>query len=341
MTGRQRPTVVLNARTARIGGARNFVEELWPRLAALLELRDRRVVLFSGPPSHSGERAMRRVELSRSAAILHAGNRATVGTKARQIVCVRDRLLVERRHLRSRGDVRLAVRTALMLHALRRADMVVVPSQSMVERLQRFNGHPGIGRFQTVVVPHGRPLWKTPPERPLGNPTRFLYPSFVAAHKNFELLAGVFGSLRRRGIDNVRLTLTTNRGDRLQKRTLQDLFAHASPLVDFVGAVSRADLPTLYGHHDALLFPSRFESFGLPLLEAMVMGMPIVATDEEWAREICGAAARYAPPEDALAWTEQIDALLEDGTRGNAAGVERAQAFDWDRSAEQYAALLI
>jgi glycosyltransferase involved in cell wall biosynthesis len=100
---------------------------------------------------------------------------------------------------------------------------------------------------------------------------------------------------------------------------------------DLRGYVERADLAALYRGAVALLFPSRFEGFGLPLLEAMACGTPVVAVPEPALVEVAGGAAVLVEA-DRLA--DGVRQALADRDRLVAAGLERARQFSWERSAE-------
>lgn len=86
----------------------------------------------------------------------------------------------------------------------------------------------------------------------------------------------------------------------------------------------------------AVVLPSRDEGFGLPVLEALAAGVPVVASDLPVLREVGGPAVRYAPPGDPVAFAEAITAVLDDpgAAGGPAAGRRQAAAFTWARCAE-------
>ena len=101
---------------------------------------------------------------------------------------------------------------------------------------------------------------------------------------------------------------------------------------------SRADLAALYRAADLLLFPSRYEGFGLPVLEAMSAGLPVVAAREGSVPEVAGDAALYARAGDPEDFARAASSLLSDPAaraRLSAAGRERAALFSWRRAAER------
>jgi glycosyltransferase involved in cell wall biosynthesis len=97
---------------------------------------------------------------------------------------------------------------------------------------------------------------------------------------------------------------------------------------DVRGYVPKAELVELYQHAACLLFPSRYEGFGLPVVEAMACGTPVVAAPEPALQEVAGDAAIFA---DDLA--EGVRRALADHDRLSAAGLERARAFTWSETA--------
>ena len=99
---------------------------------------------------------------------------------------------------------------------------------------------------------------------------------------------------------------------------------------DLRGYVERDDLAALYRGAAALVFPSRFEGFGLPLVEAMACGTPVVAVPEPALLEVAGGAAVFVTAEQLADGVRR--ALAERDTLG-AAGLERARHFSWERTA--------
>ena len=104
------------------------------------------------------------------------------------------------------------------------------------------------------------------------------------------------------------------------------------------GYVSQLDLMALYSGADLFLFPSLYEGFGLPLLEAMASGVPVIASDISVHREVSGETALFANPFDEQEWKNAINKLLQNTsqqTRMRINGIERAKKFSWQKTAER------
>jgi glycosyltransferase involved in cell wall biosynthesis len=101
---------------------------------------------------------------------------------------------------------------------------------------------------------------------------------------------------------------------------------------DVRGFVDTATLAGLYRRATALVLPSRFEGFGVPVIEAMASGTPVVLSDDPALREVAGDAGLYGDP------AEAVRRALADRDRYRRAGLERVKLFTWERSAELTAA---
>lgn len=145
-------------------------------------------------------------------------------------------------------------------------------------------------------------------------------------HKNIEIFLPLARLIRKLG-RNYRLIITIDKGqnasgDALLK-SLHD--EQLDDLVINVGSVQADDVPALYRKCDALLMPTMLETFGLPYVEAMNYGVPILTSDLPFAHDVCGDAACYFDPnsaEDILSKIEsvfknpvQISSLKEAGFR--------------------------
>ena len=113
--------------------------------------------------------------------------------------------------------------------------------------------------------------------------------------------------------------------------------------IEHLDYVERETLPTLYRRADALLFPSWLEGFGLPILEAMACGTPVVTSGRSAMPEVAGPAAVYVDPESAHGIASAVSSLLEDPDhreRLGRLGRERARRFSWDDAAAASAQVL-
>ena len=106
--------------------------------------------------------------------------------------------------------------------------------------------------------------------------------------------------------------------------------------VEVRGNVTLDELVSLYRRAAALVFPSRYEGFGLPPLEAMACGCPVACSDAASLPEVCGDAARAFDPDDAAAMAAAVADVLDDPEPWRARGLARAAGFTWERSAELY-----
>jgi glycosyltransferase involved in cell wall biosynthesis len=153
-------------------------------------------------------------------------------------------------------------------------------------------------------------------------------------HKNVEL---VLRALARRP-NSERLVIIG------QSRHMDEVvrpLAHALGLdarVDFPGRVEASELHGLLACSLALVFPSRYEGFGLPVLEAMQVGCPVISSPVCSLPEVAGEAADYAGPDDLPGLVAAMDRLVSDAPRRMrmiGAGRLRAAEFTWEKAAEQ------
>jgi glycosyltransferase involved in cell wall biosynthesis len=115
--------------------------------------------------------------------------------------------------------------------------------------------------------------------------------------------------------------------------------AEQRPYVHLMGFFADADLPALYRQAEVLAFPSVYEGFGFPSLEAMACGTPVVASTASSVPEVVGDAGLLVDPLDVPAWTEALAQTLDDQTlraRLREAGLARAATFTWARTAQAW-----
>jgi glycosyltransferase involved in cell wall biosynthesis len=166
-------------------------------------------------------------------------------------------------------------------------DYAIVQQQWMREELERRYGR----AKATTIVAHPVPASKDGPEPPPrlpGAPLRILYPVFPRSAKNHELLIAAMRELRDLPIE---LTLTFSGHETRYARSIRRM-AEGLDSIRFTGFLSLADLELEYERADALVFPSKLESWGLPLSEFRRFGRPILAVDLPYAREALGGYPR-------------------------------------------------
>jgi glycosyltransferase involved in cell wall biosynthesis len=154
-------------------------------------------------------------------------------------------------------------------------------------------------------------------------------------YKNLSGVLRVLGRLRKGGLD-VRVARV---GPILggADRALAERLGVLDSVLE-LGMLPDADLPALYNAVDLLLFPSLYEGFGWPPLEAMASGTPVVSSRAGSLDEVVGDAALTADPEDAAALAWHVGAVLTDGELRSSLidrGRAHAARFHWDRTAEQ------
>ena len=209
--------------------------------------------------------------------------------------------------------------------AAQRADVVIVPTEFVQATVQK---HLGIGAERVRVIPYGVDHERFTPDSSVEREPFLLYPARPWPHKNHERLFAAFELVRR---ERPEFTLVLTGGGH-DARALP-------PGVKVRGLVSGDELLALYRRAACLVFPSLYEGFGWPPLEAMACGCPVAASTAGSLPEVCGDAAVSFDSTS----TEQIAAgILEALDRADELvplGLARAALFTWERSAREHDAV--
>jgi glycosyltransferase involved in cell wall biosynthesis len=203
------------------------------------------------------------------------------------------------------------------------ADMIVTPSADTANDVSR---HLGVREDRIRVVWNGvDPFFFTKPAEPRVAKPYFLFVGTQEPRKNLHRLVEAVGLLRKRGWEQRLVVAGAGAwGDvRLD-----------SPFVERIGRVSDTDLHSLYAHADCLVLPSLHEGFGLPAIEAMAAGTPVVAAAKDALPEVVGNAGILVDPYDSTAIANAIEAALGRRDQLRAAGLARAAQFSWEKAAE-------
>lgn len=170
-------------------------------------------------------------------------------------------------------------------------------------------------------------------------PERFvLYLGTLEPRKNVERLVRAYAALRKQGSEDHILVLAGPRGWQYEPIFTLIKELGLENYVRFPGFVSSQDQPLWYSSATVFAFPSLYEGFGLPLLEAMACGTPVVASSASSLPEVVGDAGLVVDPTDVEGLGSALRELLENEQRRlalAAAGLERAATFSWHRMATE------
>jgi glycosyltransferase involved in cell wall biosynthesis len=222
------------------------------------------------------------------------------------------------------------------------ADAIITPSQvvrdEVVERL-------GVPAERVVVIPYAAAPQFTPVDEPTIEALRQKYRlpdryvlsvGSLEPGKNRARLFLAYARLRAEGLDDCPLVVVGQPAWRYERDVELTGGLGLRDLVRYLGYVPSEDLPGLYSGATLFAFPSLYEGFGLPVLEAMACGTPVVASSTSAIPEVAGDAALLIDPRDADAIAEAMSRLLADEVllgQLRARGLERASRFSWERTA--------
>jgi glycosyltransferase involved in cell wall biosynthesis len=255
------------------------------------------------------------------------------------VVALRNLNIYDRRFY---DTARLRILERMVRLGLRRADRVVFPSRAAAELITK---RIPLAPERIVVIPHGisAEAFRDDTAPPAADVPPYLFlPASLERHKNIPVLLECLAHVEDR-----RLQVWIAGGSETDRACEAELHRIVESLrletrVRFLGRVPYSEILHYYRGAVALVFPSLIETFGHPLLEAMLAGTPILAADIPAFREIADDAALYFPPRDPVRLARLVDEMRREPGRTRARverGRLRAREFSWSRSIDRLCAV--
>lgn len=164
-----------------------------------------------------------------------------------------------------------------------------------------------------------------------------MYVGAAYPHKNLEGLLRAWNEYTKNHDDGMHLVLAGKNNYFYERLCGSDLFTQAQR-VSYLGEVSDTQLHALYANATAYVFPSLYEGFGLPPLEAMVYDVPVLSSNRSCLPEILGEAALYVDPENTQQFATAIHTIVTNGDMRHTLqekGREQIKIYSWERLAQQ------
>ncbi|MBI5100209.1 MAG: glycosyltransferase [Nitrospirae bacterium] len=296
----------------------------------------------------------RKLRREKFGAIVSLTNFGPVWSPAPHILFQTNSLYFCRYHLSTanrRQKTETILRRGMVIEMMKRADVIVTPSDTMGEMIRDTCPQLDNRVFRTLY--HGfdqgaleEPLDRKYEEMFARRHLRFLYPTHPAPHKGFEILFEML-SLVKKKMPNFTLYTTIEVDDWPEVVRPYEMMIRELGLDDhvvFMGRVPQGQMGALYRASELMIYPSLCESFGFSMVEAMAYGLPIVAAGTSVNQEICKGGALYYPPLDPHAGAEAILGALDPKNAGTVVerGRERMASFDWgwNRYAREFIGLI-
>lgn len=236
--------------------------------------------------------------------------------------------------------------------AMRRSARVIAVSEcTRRDILRQFKRHVDAQKIVTTLLAANRQF--VPPDRQesardwvnnqykLGGRPYILSVGVLQPRKNLPMLLDAFALMKLGPFAPPQILVVVGKrgwkNDELDAE-LKRLPAEVVEQIVFTGYVPDEDLPLLYGGADAFCYPSVYEGFGLPPLEAMSCGCPVLASRVSSLPEVVGDAGLLLPSNDSEAWARALEKLLAEPMvreRWRVRGLERAREFQWEKTARQ------
>lgn len=221
---------------------------------------------------------------------------------------------------------------------LERAAHLITPSEAVRQELVS-EGLAPPERIHAVLHGPGQLSAVKPGALPAATPEKFcLHVGTLEPRKNLGVALAAWRELRDRGVEVPALVLCGKRGWKAENLDAELEAGIAEGWLLRFGYLANEELAALYHRAQGVVFPTLYEGFGLPAVEAQQAGAPLVCSDLLVLREVAGEGALYAPAEDPQAWADALQRLFSTPDLAReltTKGAANAQRFSWQRAAEE------
>jgi glycosyltransferase involved in cell wall biosynthesis len=273
--------------------------------------------------------------------LTHSPTPLPIPTRGKKVVTVYDLFFMDFPRQADREARKVFSRR--IMSSLPRADGIVTISDFTRDQiLDRFRVNPA--RVHTIYLGLDHEFWAVSDEGGLRDVSRrfrlprsfLLFVGALEKRKNIPRLLEALKILHEKS-GKVPLVLAGRQGEDFPEIRKKAEYLGLTPSVIYTGYCGERELRSLYRLADLLIYPSIWEGFGLPLLEAMACGLPVATSRRTAIPEIAGDAALYFDPENAEDMANQIIRGLEQASLREdliRRGISRAQRFSWSKTAE-------
>lgn len=226
---------------------------------------------------------------------------------------------------------------SLMHETAKRADLILTPSESSRNDVIKHLHIPEANHKKVLSTPEAAAKHYVPTERPKTEPPEFLYVGRFDPYKNVPFLIRSFAKVAAKH-PFVRLRFIGEPDPRYPDAQQEVDRLNLKDRIIWQGYTDSDGLLKAYQNATALVFPSRYEGFGLPVLEAMASGTPVICSNTSSLPEVAGDAAMIISPDDEEKFAETMLCLLNEAylqRTYRAKGLLRAEEFSWDKTARQ------
>lgn len=247
--------------------------------------------------------------------VLALGDRGLVSPPCKQVIYFHRPVLVyPAKHYSTetlRNKLLFSYHSMFLKKCLRSTDIIICQTKIIEKRLrEKYNYHGDILiSTPSITFPKNRSEPSEMPEdlQVYKGKYRLFYPARYHPHKNHQAIVECFSKFRNELKDFVViLTIEKDQHPNVSKLLNQIDKLKLSEQIVNLGRIPNDKIPAYYQHCDALLMPTMLETFGLPYIEAMHLGLPILTSDLDFARYVCGDAAMFFNPSDAKSLMKAI-----------------------------------